>query len=611
MELVAAWKLAVCGWSWGLPGKLCRVVLALAEEGHDSSVELATRKSVARQSTNSTMAHYTGGKKHALLDDKGKSRTNENLEKANVKPKIEKRTAERSGDFLENGRSRREENGRRHRSTSAGVRHLEKHRQQSSEKPFLRTSVSPSPPKIRARRRRLESEEVPKMKDGGYGETGEGSKGGVDGTGNEEQKHLCENVGDGAKGSHDEDIPKWRVGDSGNEEEDIFLRMLEMGIRERVTVCRRGRMRGSDKVGEGSNDGVDGEGNGEEQEGEDILKMKKRKDRDSEKIGEDVVKSKKRKGAAVKPMHLSITAVHLQRLLMWEKLQVTKEAEQEVVSGGALHNGVQQFGVGSWKEILRSRGQSFNNRTEVDFRDKWRNMNRWKPMAASIFRNAEQIILPVKFAISRRFCLASRLSLELHGLFSLDSLVSAVIMAVTSCASIPSCRSIHCKVMGSSVISWSLLKMVQVDCSRQSQFRICSWNSIIAVHVQTGQPEEGIGSRPKLTLATGLLRLNSKLGSLVASQKVFSHIRNPDSIAWMLASYGVHGKGKEAVETFQLMLTGDVALDHATFTHLLKACSHSGPPTEGKGYLEVMALIYGECQSMNASGYHQEPQGMW
>ncbi|CAL1383787.1 unnamed protein product [Linum trigynum] len=56
MELVAAWKLAVCGWSWGLPGKLCRVVVALAEEGHDSSVELATRKPIIVVGTGKTIA---------------------------------------------------------------------------------------------------------------------------------------------------------------------------------------------------------------------------------------------------------------------------------------------------------------------------------------------------------------------------------------------------------------------------------------------------------------------------------------------------------------------------------------------------------------------------
>ncbi|CAI0382380.1 unnamed protein product [Linum tenue] len=368
-------------------------------------------------------------------------------------------------------------------------------------------------------------------------------------------------------------------------------------------------------------------------------------------------------------------------------------------------------------------------------------------MAASIFRNAGQILLPVKFAISRRLCLASQSPPQLHGFSNLDSLVSAVITAVTSCASISNCRSIHCKVMKSlsfshgfigdqlvsaylrlgftkdacnmfdelpdrDLVSWNsfisgfsrrgdlsnclnafsamkletgveanegtivplisactetraldigtyihgfilkfgmLLELrianVLINMYGKSGYldgasglfeaipipNLVSWNSIIAVHVQTGKPEEGIGyfirSRragikpdqatlittleaceelgsaklaeaihgflfitgldSNLTLATGLLSLYSKLGSLVASQKVFSHIRNPDSIAWtaMLASYGVHGKGKEAVKTFNLMVKEGVAPDHVTFTHLLNACSHAGLLKEGRAGL--------------------------
>ncbi|CAI0382305.1 unnamed protein product [Linum tenue] len=368
-------------------------------------------------------------------------------------------------------------------------------------------------------------------------------------------------------------------------------------------------------------------------------------------------------------------------------------------------------------------------------------------MAASIFRNAGQILLPVKFAISRRLCLASQSPPQLHGFSNLDSLVSAVITAVTSCASISNCRSIHCKVMKSlsfshgfigdqlvsaylrlgftkdacnmfdelpdrDLVSWNsfisgfsrrgdlsnclnafsamkletgveanegtivplisactetraldigtyihgfilkfgmLLELrianVLINMYGKSGYldgasglfeaipipNLVSWNSIIAVHVQTGKPEEGIGyfirSRragikpdqgtlittleaceelgsaklaeaihgflfitgldSNLTLATGLLSLYSKLGSLVASQKVFGHIRNPDSIAWtaMLASYGVHGKGKEAVKTFKLMVKEGVAPDHVTFTHLLNACSHAGLLKEGRAGL--------------------------
>ncbi|CAN1163234.1 Telomere repeat-binding factor 4 [Linum perenne] len=43
----------------------------------------------------------------------------------------------------------------------------------------------------------------------------------------------------------------------------------------------------------------------------------------------------------------------------------------------ALINGVQQFGHGCWKEILNFRRDQFDNRTEVDLKDKWRNMTKY------------------------------------------------------------------------------------------------------------------------------------------------------------------------------------------------------------------------------------------
>ncbi|CAN1127499.1 Pentatricopeptide repeat-containing protein At5g40410, mitochondrial [Linum perenne] len=81
----------------------------------------------------------------------------------------------------------------------------------------------------------------------------------------------------------------------------------------------------------------------------------------------------------------------------------------------------------------------------------------------------------------------------------------------------------------------------------------------------------------------------------LSSTQVFREIRNPDAIAWtaMLASYGIHGSGNEAVKHFELMISEGVAPDHVTFTHLLSSCSHAGLLQEGKSYLELMSSCYG------------------
>ncbi|CAN1141878.1 Single myb histone 5 [Linum perenne] len=45
----------------------------------------------------------------------------------------------------------------------------------------------------------------------------------------------------------------------------------------------------------------------------------------------------------------------------------------------ALKNSIKEFGAGFWKEILNSRRDEFNERTEVDLKDKWRNMSKHVP----------------------------------------------------------------------------------------------------------------------------------------------------------------------------------------------------------------------------------------
>ncbi|CAN1141864.1 Single myb histone 6 [Linum perenne] len=45
----------------------------------------------------------------------------------------------------------------------------------------------------------------------------------------------------------------------------------------------------------------------------------------------------------------------------------------------ALKNGIKEFGAGFWKEILNLRRDEFNERTEVDLKDKWRNMSKHVP----------------------------------------------------------------------------------------------------------------------------------------------------------------------------------------------------------------------------------------
>ncbi|OVA15993.1 Pentatricopeptide repeat [Macleaya cordata] len=168
---------------------------------------------------------------------------------------------------------------------------------------------------------------------------------------------------------------------------------------------------------------------------------------------------------------------------------------------------------------------------------------------------------------------------------------------------------------------------------------LVSWNSIIAVYTQNGIFEEGtnvfnsmrrVGVKPDrativtllqscaelaavqqgkaihgyivfsgfgsdVPIATALIHVYAKSGSLDASYEVFVEVKYPDRIAWtaILAGYAVHGNGREAIKMFDLMIKNGATPDHVTFTHLLSACSHSGLIEKGKEYFQIMSKVYG------------------
>ncbi|CAL5201761.1 unnamed protein product [Lathyrus oleraceus] len=173
----------------------------------------------------------------------------------------------------------------------------------------------------------------------------------------------------------------------------------------------------------------------------------------------------------------------------------------------------------------------------------------------------------------------------------------------------------------------------------ESEKSVVSWNSIVAVCAQNGMPNEAFhcfdmmkvnrffpdeatmvsllqacenlplgrlveglhgviftcGLDENITIMTTLLNLYSKLGRLSDSRKVFGEIQKPDKVTWtaMLAGYAMHGRGKEAIEFFERIVSQEgMEPDHVTFTHLLSACSHSGLVKEGKYYFQVMYDVY-------------------
>ncbi|KAI8573632.1 hypothetical protein RHMOL_Rhmol01G0292100 [Rhododendron molle] len=79
-------------------------------------------------------------------------------------------------------------------------------------------------------------------------------------------------------------------------------------------------------------------------------------------------------------------------------------------------------------------------------------------------------------------------------------------------------------------------------------------------------------------LGSAMIDMYAKCGNLDSAREIFDKMREKNVITWsaMIAAYGYHGKGREALELFPSMLTSGVLPNRITFVSLLYACSHAG-----------------------------------
>ncbi|GMP84364.1 hypothetical protein CsSME_00037919 [Camellia sinensis var. sinensis] len=86
-----------------------------------------------------------------------------------------------------------------------------------------------------------------------------------------------------------------------------------------------------------------------------------------------------------------------------------------------------------------------------------------------------------------------------------------------------------------------------------------------------------------VVLGTAMIDMYAKCGSLDFAWEIFDRMREKNVITWsaMIAAYGYHGKGRDALDLFPLMLRSGILPNRITFVSLLYACSHAGLVEEG------------------------------
>lgn len=95
-------------------------------------------------------------------------------------------------------------------------------------------------------------------------------------------------------------------------------------------------------------------------------------------------------------------------------------------------------------------------------------------------------------------------------------------------------------------------------------------------------------------IVSSLVSMYSRCGSLQGSIKAFSECRGRDIVLWssMIAAYGFHGQGEEAIKLFNKMEQENLPGNEVTFLSLLYACSHCGLKDKGLEFFDLMVEKY-------------------
>ncbi|XP_047339071.1 putative pentatricopeptide repeat-containing protein At5g13230, mitochondrial [Impatiens glandulifera] len=103
-------------------------------------------------------------------------------------------------------------------------------------------------------------------------------------------------------------------------------------------------------------------------------------------------------------------------------------------------------------------------------------------------------------------------------------------------------------------------------------------------------------------VANSLIDMYGKCGSIVNAQLVFDEMNEQDIVSWntMISVYSMHGRGDEALKTFERMKKIGCKPNKTTFIGVLSACTNTGLLEKGEEYFTSMVKDY----NIEPSGEH-------
>lgn len=93
-----------------------------------------------------------------------------------------------------------------------------------------------------------------------------------------------------------------------------------------------------------------------------------------------------------------------------------------------------------------------------------------------------------------------------------------------------------------------------------------------------------------LSLANALITMYARCGNMHYAENIFETLQRKNIVSWnsMIAGYGMHGRGHDAMLSFSKMLEDGFTPNNITFVSALSACSHSGLVEKGLQLFDSM-----------------------
>ncbi|KAH9325011.1 hypothetical protein KI387_005189 [Taxus chinensis] len=200
-----------------------------------------------------------------------------------------------------------------------------------------------------------------------------------------------------------------------------------------------------------------------------------------------------------------------------------------------------------------------------------------------------------------------------------DVVVStAFIDMYAKCRMVKAARRIFDKMCRRDIVSWSaMIGGYALNGQAQEALKLfyemqltdvkpdlATVKSVILVYAYLAAPQPAkwihcyiinIGFETDVLVGTALVDMYVKCGSIKMARQLFDNMSEKDVVSWsaMIAGYGMHGCGEDALELFYQMQKKGVSPDQVTFVCVLSACSHAGLLDKGWQCFVSMIRDYG------------------